>query len=160
MCAFRRGKRDDAEQCRRLFLNRHALLLHVLRQLRKRNLNAVVHVDGVDVRIGAKLERRGERVAAVVAADALHIDHLVDADDLGLDRLGNRCIDDRGGRTRITRRDRDLRRHNIRVLRHRDQEQRESACDCGDADLVQRQILFWDTLGVYATRGVYARRRF
>ncbi len=27
-------------------------------------------------------------------------------------------------------------------------------------DLVQRQILFWDTLGVYATRGVYARRRF
>ena len=27
-------------------------------------------------------------------------------------------------------------------------------------DLVQRQILFWDTLGVYATRSVYARRRF
>ncbi len=27
-------------------------------------------------------------------------------------------------------------------------------------DLVQRQILFWDTLGIYATRGVYARRRF
>ncbi len=27
-------------------------------------------------------------------------------------------------------------------------------------DLVQRQILFWYTLGVYATRVVYARRRF
>ena len=36
----------------------------------------------------------GERVAAVVAADALHVDHLVDADDLRLDRLRDRRVDD------------------------------------------------------------------
>jgi len=45
--------------------------------------------DGIDVRIGAELERRGERVAAIVAAHALHVGHFVDADDLSLDRLSN-----------------------------------------------------------------------
>ena len=58
-------------------------------QLGQRDLHAVVDVDGVDVGIGAELERAMQRVAAVVAADALHVDHLVDADDLRLDRLGD-----------------------------------------------------------------------
>ena len=57
VCPLRRIDRDDAEQRRGLLLDRDTLLLHVLRQLRERHLNAVVHVDGVDVGIGAKLER-------------------------------------------------------------------------------------------------------
>ena len=95
MC-FRRIDRDDAEQRRRLLLDRHALALHVGRQARQRDLDAVVDVDGIDVGIGAELERGGERIAAVVAADALHVDHLVDADDLRLDRLRDRLVHDLG----------------------------------------------------------------
>ena len=129
---FRRIDRDDAEQSRRLLLNRHALLLHILRQLRKRHLNAVVHVDGVDVGVGAKLERDGQRVAAIVAADALHVDRFIDADDLSLDRLGYRCIDNGGGGAGIIRRDRHLRRYDIRILRDGNDKKGDRACDCGD----------------------------
>ena len=77
---LRRVDRDHAEQRRGLLLDGDALALHVLRQLGQRHLHAVVDVDGVDVGIGAELERHEQRVAAVVAADALHVDHLVDAD--------------------------------------------------------------------------------
>ena len=102
MGLLRRIDRDDAEQRGRLLLHRDALPLHLLRQLGERDLHAVVDVDGVDVGIGAELERHQQRIAAVIAADALHVDHLVDADDLRLDRLGDRGLDDQ----RRMRRDR------------------------------------------------------
>ena len=124
--------RDDAEQRRRFLLYRDALALHVRRQLRQRHLDPVVDVDGVDVGIGAELERRGQRVAAVVAARALHVDHLVDADDLRLDDLGDGRFDHRGVGAGIKRRDRDLRRHDIRILRQRDGVEREQAGDRRD----------------------------
>ena len=83
---------DHAEQRRRLLLDRNALALDLRRKAWKCHLDAVVDVDRVDVRIGAELERSGQRVAAVVAARALHVDHLVDAHDLGLDHLGDRGL--------------------------------------------------------------------
>jgi hypothetical protein len=73
-----------------MLLHRQTLLANILRQLGQRDLHAVVDVDRVDVGVGAKLERHLQRVAAVVAADALHVDHLVDADDLAFDRLRDR----------------------------------------------------------------------
>ena len=124
--------RDDAEQRRGFLLHRDALALHVRRQLRQRHLDPVVDVDGVDVGIGAELERRRERIAAVVAARALHVDHLVDADDLRLDDLGDGRFHDGGVGAGIKRRDRDLRRHDIRILRQRDGVEREQAGDRGD----------------------------
>ena len=71
------------------FLTVEALLLDFLRQLRQRRLHAVVDVDGVDVGVGAEREADGENVAAVVAAGRLHVQHLVDADDLRFQGLGD-----------------------------------------------------------------------
>ena len=42
----------------------------------------------------------GQRVAAVIAAGRLHVDHLVDADDLGFERLGDAGFDHLGGGAR------------------------------------------------------------
>src|SRR5262249_47469710 len=86
----------------------------------------------IDVRIGAELEGRGERVAAVVAAHALHVDHLVDTDDLRFDRLRNRGVDYRGGGTGKAGGDGDLRRNDIGVLRKWNRVQRQDAGNRGD----------------------------
>jgi hypothetical protein len=127
-----RVERDHAEQRRRLLLDRDALALHVLRQARQRHLDAVVDVDGVGVGIGAEVERDGERVAAVVAAHALHVDRLVDADHLRLDRLRDGLLDHARIGARIERGDRDLRRHDVGILGDRDDVEREQARDRGD----------------------------
>ena len=88
---------DELQDRRGFLLHDQALLLHLGRQLRQRGLNAVVDVDGVDVGIGAERERNGERVAAVVAAGRLHVQHLVDADHLRLERLGDAGLHHLGG---------------------------------------------------------------
>ena len=59
----------------------------------------------VDVGIGADRKGDGQRVAAVVAAGRLHVDHLVDADDLRFDRLRYDGFDHLGTGARIARRD-------------------------------------------------------
>ena len=65
-------------------------------QLRRGEAGAVLHVDGVDVRIGAEREGDGEGVAAVGAAGGLIVEHVVDAVDLLLDRLRDRGLDHLG----------------------------------------------------------------
>ena len=129
---FGRIDGEHAEERRGLLLDRNALPLDVLRQLGQCDLNAIVDVDGVDVRIGSELERAGERVAAVIPADALHVDQLVDTDYLRLDRLGNGGIDDLGGCAGIIGRHRDLRRHDIGILSHRNGHQGQRAGNGGD----------------------------
>ena len=123
---------NDAEQGRRFLLDGHALASNVLRQAGKGNLHTIVHVDGIDVRIGAELERSGQRVAAVVAAHALHVDQLVDADDLGFDRLRNGRVDHRGRGAGKCGRDGDLGRNDIGILRDRYGVERQCTCDRGD----------------------------
>jgi hypothetical protein len=66
-----RVDRDHTKQRRRLLFDGNALTPHVFRQAGECHLHPIVDVDGIDVRIGAELERRGERVAAIVAAHAL-----------------------------------------------------------------------------------------
>ena len=126
---LRRVEGDHAEQRRRLLLDGDALALDILRQLGQGDLHAVVDVDGVDVGIGAELEGAGQRVAAVIAAHALHVDHLVDADDLRLDRLGDGRIHHRGIGAGIGGRDGDLGRNDIGILRDRDRKERHQAGD-------------------------------
>ena len=75
---------------------------------------------------------REQRVTAVVAGDALHVDHLVDADDLGLDHLGDRGIDDCEEAPGIDGGHRDLRRNDIGKLRDRNRQQRYQPGDRGD----------------------------
>jgi hypothetical protein len=93
------------------------LELDLRRQLRDDRLHAIVDIDRVDVGIGAEFETYGESVRAVIAARALHVDHLVDADDLGLQRLGHRGLEHLRGGARIPRGDLDLGRHDIGELR-------------------------------------------
>ena len=123
---------DDAEQRGRFLLDRHTLFAHVLREFGQRHLHTVIDVDRVDVRIGAQFERDDQRVAAIVPAHALHVDHLVDADDLAFDRLRDRRLHDRGGSARVGRGHRDLRRDDVRILRDRDHQERDKARDRGD----------------------------
>ena len=109
----------------RLLLGDHALPLRLLRELRHRLGDAVLHVDRVDVRVAADGEADGQRVAAVIAARRLHVEHVVDADDLRLDGLRHRRLDDIGASTRVGRRHLDLRRHDVRELGHRDRAHRD-----------------------------------
>ena len=103
------------------FLTLTPCAAHLLRQLRLGQADAVLHVDGVDVGVGADREGDGERVAAVVAAGRLHVEHVVDAD-----RPAPRSAARRSPRRpRRRRRDRcavtcDLRRHDVGELRDRD----------------------------------------
>ena len=112
--------------------HREALELHLLRQLRRRALDAIVDVDRVDVGVGAGLEADGQIVAAVVAARRLHVDHLVDADDLRFERLGDGGLDHRGRGARIIRSDLDARRHDIGKLRDGNAQNRNQAGDRDD----------------------------
>ena len=86
-----------------------------LGKLRRGEAGAVLHVDGVDVRIGAQRERDVEGVAAVGTAGGLIVERIVDAVDLLLDRL----------------RDCDLRRHDIRELGDRNH---RNGDDAGERD--------------------------
>jgi hypothetical protein len=64
-------------------------------------------------------------IAAVIAAARLHVDHLVDADDLRLERLGDGRLDHGGRGAGEVGRHLDLRRHDVGELRHRDAQDRE-----------------------------------
>ena len=103
----------------------------LLGKLRRGEAGAVLHVDGVDVRIGAQRERDVEGVAAVGAARGLIIERVVDAVDLLLDRLRDRGLDHFGVRAWVARGQRDLWRHDIRKLRDRD---RRNGDDAGQRD--------------------------
>jgi hypothetical protein len=95
------------------------LELNLLGQLRERRLHAIVDVDRGDVGIGAKLETYREGVRAVIAARTLHVDHLVDADDLRLKRLRHGRLQHLRGGAWIDRGDLDLGRYDIGELRNR-----------------------------------------
>ena len=117
---------------RRLLLDRQPLQLDFGRKLGQRGLHAVVDVDRVDVGIAAEQKADGQGVAAVIAARRLHVDHLVDADDLRLDRLGDARFDDRGGSAGIGGGHLHLRRHDVGKLRDRNARQRQQAGDRDD----------------------------
>src|SRR5262249_30960618 len=91
----------------------------------------VLHVDGVDVRIGAEREGDGEEVAAVRAAGRLVVERVVDAVDLLLDRLRHRGLDHLGIGARIRGVEPDLRRHDVGELRDR---YRSDGDDAGESD--------------------------
>ena len=116
---------DELQDRRRLFLDRQPLQLDLGGELGQGGLHPVIDGVGVDVGIAAEHKADGEVVAAVIAARRTHVDHLVDADDLRLDRLGDAQFDDGGGGAGIGGRDYGLRRHDVRELRDRDAQQRQ-----------------------------------
>src|SRR6516165_3606802 len=143
MRTLRRIERNDAEQGGRFLLDGDALALHLRRQVGQRHLDAIIDVDGVDIRIGTQFERSRKSVTAVVAARALHVNHLVNADDLRLDDLRDGRFHDGGIGAGISRGHRHLWRHNIRVLRERqgvERQQTGDRRDDGDDDRKPRTI--------------------
>ncbi len=101
--------------------------MHLVRQLRNGEAGAVLHIDGVDVGIGAERESDVERVAAVGAARRLVVERVIDAVDLLLDRLRHRGLDHFGVGAGIVGGQRHLRRHDIGKLRDRDRRNGDEA---------------------------------
>ena len=102
-----------------------------LRKLWRGEAGAVLHVDGVDVGVGAQRERDVEGVAAVGTAGGLIVERVVDAVDLLLDRLRDRGLDHFGVGARVVRGQGDLRRHDVRKLGDRN---RRNGDDAGQRD--------------------------
>ncbi len=119
------GETDELQDRRGLLADGDTLPLDFLRKLRQRGLDAIVDVDRVGVRIGAERETDCEPIAAVVGARRLHVQPLIDADDLGLQRLRDGAFDHRRrgaweiGRHQHLRRD-DVGKLGDRHLRHRE----------------------------------------
>ena len=104
-----------------------ALPLHVLRQPRQRELQLVLHLHLRDVGVGARLEgERDLRVAGRVARRG-HVAQVVEPVHALLDDLRDRVLEGLRGRAGVARLDADRRRGDGRVLRDRQEEDRERA---------------------------------
>ena len=119
----RRGQRDEQQDRGRLLLHGDALVLHRLRQLRQRARHPVLHQHLREVEVGADLERDGQRIGAVGGAVGLHVEHVLDAVDLLLDRQRHGIDHGLGAGAGIARRDLHRRRHHVGILRDRQAEQ-------------------------------------
>ncbi len=122
--AVRRDQVHDQQDVRRRLLHRDALALHVLRQPRQRHLDPVLrqHLGGVEV--GAELEGDGDGELAVAGALAAHVQHVLHAVDLLLERRRHGLGDHRRRGAGIGRGDLDRRRRDLGILRDRQDEQR------------------------------------
>ena len=76
----------DHHQVGRCLGDRDADVAHVRRQSRQRGRDAVLHLHLGDIEIGAEIERHADREAAVAVRVRRHIEHVLDAVDLLLDR--------------------------------------------------------------------------
>ena len=110
-----------------MLLDGDALLLHRIRQGRERSRHAVLHQHLREIEIRADLEGHDERVGPVRRADRLHVDHVLDAVDLLLDRQRNGVDHCARACARIAGRHLDGRRCHVRILRDRQREQRHAA---------------------------------
>ena len=89
--------------------------------------DAVLHLHLRDVEVGAELEGDGERHGAVVGGRGGHVEHVLDAVDLLLERRRHGVRDHLGIRARVGGAHDDGGRHDLRVLRHRQPEVGERA---------------------------------
>ena len=96
IAAVRREQVDGQQDLGRRFLGIHTLELHLRRQLRQGQGDAVLDEHLGDVHIGTDLERDCQRVVAVVGGLRRHVQHALDAVDLLLDRGGDRVGDHLG----------------------------------------------------------------
>ena len=117
---FRRGQVHHHQHVRGLLAGDDPLPHHVLRQPGLRDGHPVLHVDRGDVGVGADREGDGQRVAPAVGAGRRHVEHPVDAVDLGLDGRGHRFLHHLCVRPRIAGGHLDLGRGDVGELRDRD----------------------------------------
>ena len=112
----RRGQRNHLQEVGRLFTDGDAIANHVCRQLALRDSDAVLHVHRAEILIAADFEGHGQRIGAVIGTLRIHVNHVLRAVDLLLDRRGNRLRDDGGIGPRQGRHHLHLRRHDLRIL--------------------------------------------
>ncbi len=115
----RRIEVHDHHQVGRRFLHRDADVAHVGRQPRRGDGDAVLHLHLRNVEIGAELEADRDREAPVGRRVRRHVDHVLDAVDLLLDRRDHGRGHDLGAGAGILPGDADQRRCDLRILRDR-----------------------------------------
>ena len=115
----RRIKVHDHHQVGRALVHGDADIAHVGRQARLRDGDAVLHLHLRDIEIGADIEGHRDREAAVGGRVRRHVDHVLDAVDLLLDRRHHGRGDDVGAGAGILAGDLDGRRRDFRILRDR-----------------------------------------
>ena len=131
---------DDHHEVGRLLDHLHAERAHLLGQPRRGDGHTVLHQHLRRIEIGAELEGHGQRHGPVARRLGRHVDHVVHAVHLLLDRRGDGVGDDLGGGARILRRDLDRGRRDLGVLRDRQAEigdatdQRDDDRDDGGED--------------------------
>ena len=122
-----RRQRDEQQDRRRALLHRDALNLHRLGQRRQSARHAVLHQDLRGIEIGADRKGYGEAVAAVARIRRLHVDHILDAVDLLLDRQRHGVHERAGAGSGIAGRHLNGRRDDVGILGDRQAVERDSA---------------------------------
>ncbi len=129
---LRRVQRHGEQRQAGGLADQQAELVHLGRQvgLRLREPVLDVHLVGVDV--GVRLERDLQLRRAVVGVDRLHVQHVVHAVHLLLDRRGDGLLERHRIGARVGGGDEQLRRDDLRILRDRQGSHRHEADDDGD----------------------------
>jgi hypothetical protein len=102
---------------------------HVGRQTRRGGGDAVLHLHLGDVEIGAEVESDGDAEAPVRGGIRGHVEHVLDAVDLILDRRDHCGRDDLRAGARILAGDVDDRRRDLGILRDRQAQERHRPQD-------------------------------
>ncbi len=111
-----RVERDHHQDAGVDLLDRDPLLGHLQRQSRLGLGHPVLGQDVRHVPVHAHLERHVQQHAAVAGVERLHVDHVVHAVDLLLDRRGHRLLDHLRGRALVGGFDPDGRRRQLGIL--------------------------------------------
>ena len=119
VCVVRRQHMNDHHQVGRTLVGGDALPAHLLGQPRLGDRNPVLHQHLRLVEVGAELEGDGELHRAVARRIGGHVEHVLDAVDLLLDRRRDGCRDGLGVGARIDGGDDDGRRRDLGILRDR-----------------------------------------
>ena len=97
--------------------NGGAELVNIGRQIGRGLRHAVLHVDFIGVDVGIDVEGHGQRHGVVIAVGGLHVEHVVDAVHLLLDRRCDGLLDGLRVGAGIRGGDDDLRRDDVGKLR-------------------------------------------
>ena len=125
--SVRRNEVHDHRDVGRLLFRRHADPLHIGREHGNRDGDAILHQHLRRIEIGAELERDAQRHVAVARALRGHVEHVLDAIDLLLDRRRHCFRYDLRVRAGIAGRDLDRWRRDIGILRDRQRRKRDHA---------------------------------
>ena len=130
--AARRIDGDEHQRRGKRLLHREAGGRHLRGKLRLRLVDAKLREHLVNVWIGLDIEVHKQLDHAVVRADGVHVDHVVDAIHLLLDRRRHSLADGLGVGARVSRGNKDFGRNDVGILRDRQREHRHDANHHGE----------------------------